>query len=100
MNTILLWCRHDITERQRSFWVCSVLWGSALLIRLLGLPWSYPCDMFSIGCILVEFFTGDALFQTHDNLEHLAMMEVTMGKMPVRMVERGRYVLLDFPCLV
>jgi dual-specificity kinase len=23
----------------------------------------------------VEFFTGDALFQTHDNLEHLAMME-------------------------
>ena len=23
----------------------------------------------------MEFFTGDALFQTHDNLEHLAMME-------------------------
>lgn len=46
--------------------------------------------MFSIGCILVEFFTGDALFQTHDNLEHLAMMEVVMGKMPARMVERGR----------
>jgi dual-specificity kinase len=23
-----------------------------------------------------------ALFQTHDNLEHLAMMEVVMGKMP------------------
>jgi dual-specificity kinase len=46
--------------------------------------------MFSIGCILVEFFTGDALFQTHDNLEHLAMMEVVMGKMPPRMIERGR----------
>lgn len=57
---------------------------------ILGLSWSYPCDMFSIGCILVEFFTGDALFQTHDNLEHLAMMEVVMGKMPGRMVERGR----------
>jgi len=55
-----------------------------------GLSWSYPCDLFSIGCILVEFFTGDALFQTHDNLEHLAMMEVVMGKMPQRMVERGR----------
>ncbi|KAK4688601.1 hypothetical protein P7C73_g1495, partial [Tremellales sp. Uapishka_1] len=46
--------------------------------------------MFSIGCILVEFFTGDALFQTHDNLEHLAMMEVVMGKMPSRMVDKGR----------
>jgi dual-specificity kinase len=27
----------------------------------------------------VEFFTGDALFQTHDNLEHLAMMEAVVG---------------------
>lgn len=26
--------------------------------------------------------TGEALFQTHDNLEHLAMMEVVMGPMP------------------
>ena len=42
---------------------------------ILNLGWSYPCDIWSIGCILVEFYTGDALFQTHDNLEHLAMME-------------------------
>jgi dual-specificity kinase len=47
---------------------------------ILGLGWSYPCDIWSIGCILVEFFTGDALFQTHDNLEHLAMMEAVCGK--------------------
>jgi dual-specificity kinase len=46
--------------------------------------------MFSIGCILVEFYTGDALFQTHDNLEHLAMMEVVMGKMPQRMIDKSR----------
>ncbi|KAF7548415.1 hypothetical protein G7Z17_g7074 [Cylindrodendrum hubeiense] len=42
---------------------------------ILGLGWSFPCDIWSIGCILVEFFTGDALFQTHDNVEHLALME-------------------------
>ncbi|CAE7031122.1 hypothetical protein PTNB73_05299 [Pyrenophora teres f. teres] len=48
---------------------------------ILNLGWSFPCDIWSIGCILVEFFTGDALFQTHDNLEHLAMMEaVCSGK--------------------
>ena len=46
---------------------------------ILGLGWSFPCDIWSIGCILVEFFTGDALFQTHDNLEHLAMMESVVG---------------------
>ena len=49
---------------------------------ILGLGWEYPCDVFSLGCILVEFYTGMALFQTHDNLEHLAMMEMVMGRMP------------------
>ncbi|KAI9932277.1 hypothetical protein ASPWEDRAFT_739451 [Aspergillus wentii DTO 134E9] len=47
---------------------------------ILNLGWSFPCDIWSIGCILVEFFTGDALFQTHDNLEHLAMMEAVIGQ--------------------
>lgn len=47
---------------------------------ILGLGWSFPCDIWSIGCILVEFFTGDALFQTHDNLEHLAMIEAVCGR--------------------
>ena len=47
---------------------------------ILNLGWSFPCDIWSIGCILVEFYTGDALFQTHDNLEHLAMMEAVVGQ--------------------
>jgi len=46
---------------------------------ILNLGWSFPCDIWSIGCILVEFFTGDALFQTHENVEHLAMMEAVCG---------------------
>ncbi|KAJ3043021.1 Dual specificity protein kinase clk3 [Rhizophlyctis rosea] len=49
---------------------------------ILSLGWSFPCDMWSVGCILVEFFTGDALFQTHDNLEHLALMEAILGRLP------------------
>ncbi|KAG8896229.1 dual specificity protein kinase kns1 [Tulasnella sp. 403] len=56
---------------------------------ILGLGWSFPCDAFSIGCILVEFYTGVALFQTHDNLEHLAMMEAVMGKMPMPLAQRA-----------
>lgn len=55
-----------------------------------GLGWSFPCDMYSIGCILVEFYTGEALFQTHDNLEHLAMMEVVRGKMPIAIARRAQ----------
>jgi dual-specificity kinase len=38
---------------------------------------------------LVEFYTGVALYQTHDNLEHLAMMEMVMGKMPDRFARLG-----------
>ncbi|PWN91347.1 kinase-like protein [Acaromyces ingoldii] len=49
---------------------------------ILQMGWTFPCDAWSIGCILVEFFTGEALFQTHDNLEHLAMMEAVLGVMP------------------
>ena len=55
---------------------------------ILNLGWSFPCDIWSVGCILVEFFTGDALFQTHDNLEHLAMMEsVCGGKIESKLVK-------------
>lgn len=56
---------------------------------ILNLGWSFPCDIWSIGCILVEFFTGDALFQTHDNLEHLAMMESVIGsRIDAKMVKQ------------
>ena len=56
---------------------------------ILNLGWSFPCDIWSIGCIIVEFFTGDALFQTHDNLEHLAMMEaVCGGKIDAKLVKQ------------
>ncbi|KAJ2298237.1 serine threonine protein kinase CMGC group, partial [Coemansia sp. RSA 2706] len=47
---------------------------------ILNLGWSFPCDMWSIGCIILELLTGEALFQTHDNNEHLAMMEVVVGR--------------------
>ena len=56
---------------------------------ILGLGWSYPCDVWSLGCILLELLTGEALFQTHENLEHLAMMEVVLGPIPVSVACRA-----------
>ncbi|EEQ35954.1 putative dual specificity kinase [Clavispora lusitaniae] len=46
---------------------------------VLGVGWSFPCDMWSIGCILVELVIGEPIFRTHDNLEHLAMIEKIVG---------------------
>ncbi|XP_051131476.1 serine/threonine-protein kinase AFC1 isoform X2 [Andrographis paniculata] len=56
---------------------------------ILGLGWNYPCDMWSVGCILVELCSGEALFQTHENLEHLAMMERVLGPLPQHMIMRA-----------
>jgi dual-specificity kinase len=55
---------------------------------MLGLSWSYPCDIWSVGCIMVELVTGEALFKTHDNLEHLAMMQKVLGVIPASMVKK------------
>lgn len=34
---------------------------------------------------------GEALFQTHENLEHLAMMERVLGPLPEHMIRKARY---------
>ncbi|KAG0304253.1 dual specificity protein kinase kns1 [Linnemannia gamsii] len=57
---------------------------------ILGMGWSYPCDIWSVGCILVEFLTGEALFQTHDNLEHLAMMQAVLGPIPEKLIRASQ----------
>jgi len=46
---------------------------------IFGSGWSYPCDLWSIGCLLVELCTGRVLFETKDDLEHLHMMERTLA---------------------
>ncbi|KAF4521967.1 hypothetical protein B566_EDAN009495 [Ephemera danica] len=54
------------------------------------LGWSQPCDVWSIGCILFELYLGITLFQTHDNREHLAMMERILGPIPYRLARKTK----------
>ncbi|VDQ05024.1 unnamed protein product [Trichobilharzia regenti] len=60
------------------------------VFQCVELGWSQPCDVWSIGCIMFELYTGYTLFQTHDNREHLAMMERTLGHIPYRMTRKSR----------
>lgn len=39
---------------------------------------------------MFELYRGYTLFQTHDNREHLAMMEHILGKLPRRMCTETR----------
>ncbi|XP_055499115.1 dual specificity protein kinase CLK4-like isoform X1 [Leucoraja erinacea] len=57
---------------------------------ILELGWSHPCDVWSIGCILIEYYLGLTLFQTHDSREHLAMMERVIGPIPAGMISSTR----------
>lgn len=56
---------------------------------ILGMGWTYPCDMWSVACILLQLYTGDAVFQTRENREHLAMMEKVLGKFPEHFIEKA-----------
>ena len=57
---------------------------------ILGLGWDESCDVWSIGCIIFELFKGDALFQTHKDLEHLAMMKRILGPFPKHLIKRSK----------
>lgn len=57
---------------------------------ILEMGWSQPCDVWSIGCIMFELAFGITLFQTHDNKEHLAMMERILGRFPEKFVSKAR----------
>lgn len=56
---------------------------------LLELGWDETSDIWSIGAILMEIFSGDQLFTTHEELEHLALIERIVGKFPQSLMERA-----------
>jgi dual-specificity kinase len=84
MATTALSFRQGTTEHLKSFCVSIVAETEVTSPKYFHLEsgWSYACDIWSIGCILIELWTGHALFQTHNSLEHLAMMEKVLGQFP------------------
>jgi serine/threonine protein kinase len=56
---------------------------------VLDMGWGPPIDLWSLGCILAELMTGAALFQTHDDLEHLALMVRILGPFDPRFILRA-----------
>lgn len=42
--------------------------------------WDEKSDVWSLACIFAELYTGELLFPTHDNKEHLAMIQKLSSK--------------------
>ncbi|XP_041929474.1 dual specificity protein kinase CLK4 isoform X2 [Alosa sapidissima] len=57
---------------------------------ILELGWNQACDVWSLGCILIEYYLGSTVFQTHSNREHLAMMERVLGPIPTHLLQKTR----------
>ena len=43
-----------------------------------------------MACILAELYTGEMFFSTHENIEHLALMEKICGAFPRHMIESSK----------
>jgi len=58
---------------------------------ILGLPYGRKIDIWSIGCILAELFTGQVLFLNDTLATLLARVTAIIGEIPYHMLEQGAY---------
>jgi len=42
-----------------------------------------------MGCIMMELYTGEMFFGTHENVEHLALIEKACGPIPYWMAKHA-----------
>ena len=58
---------------------------------ILGLPYSHPLDVWSLGCVLYELYTGVIAFPGGSNNEMLKLMIEVKGPFPKKMLRRAMF---------
>mmetsp|Transcript_5060 Transcript_5060/g.17565 ORF Transcript_5060/g.17565 Transcript_5060/m.17565 type:complete len:324 (+) Transcript_5060:1362-2333(+) len=58
---------------------------------ILGLPYDFKIDVWSLGCILAELLTGRMLFQNESAATLLARLVGVLGPVDPKLLARGRY---------
>jgi serine/threonine-protein kinase PRP4 len=63
---------------------------------ILGLPYDHPIDMWSVGCVIYELFTGDILFQGRTNNHMLKVMMDVKGPFSKKMLKKAEFAFKHF----
>src|SRR5271155_4929192 len=58
---------------------------------ILGIPYDYAIDIWSIGCTLYELYTGKILFPGRTNNHMLRLMMETRGRFPTKMLRKAHF---------
>lgn len=57
---------------------------------ILGLPYDGGIDMWSLGCVVAEMYTGEVTFQNDSEVSMLSRIEAICGPFPKHMIAKGR----------
>merc|ERR1712085_1103 len=56
---------------------------------ILGCDFTFPVDMWAMGCTLFELFTGKTLLKSVSNNDHLKKIMELRGKVPGKVIKKG-----------
>jgi serine/threonine protein kinase len=76
-----------LTDRQSSY-IQSRSYRAPEVV--LGLPYDGRIDIWSLGCVVAEMFTGEVTFQNDSVVSMLSRIEAICGPVPKRMISQGR----------
>ncbi|KAH7622382.1 putative Serine/threonine-protein kinase PRP4-like protein [Nannochloris sp. 'desiccata'] len=63
---------------------------------ILGLPYDHPMDIWSVGCVVYELFTGQILFPGRTNNEMLKLMMEVKGQFSKKMLKKAEFAFKHF----